>query len=102
MIGLGSDKNIHIMTDKSNYSQHQVIFQSFGKVFCHTCNVLFCIFMLWSPPLEGLAGKIIEKANINVEIFTLLDAKMIKIWTFPADPSTKRVPSLVERVAYLK
>ena len=39
--------------------------------------LLFCIFMLWSPPLEGLAGKIIEKANINVEIFTLLDVKMI-------------------------
>ena len=77
MIGLGSDKNIHIMTDKSNYSQHQVIFQSFDKVFCHTCNVLFCMIMLWSPPLEGLAGKIIEKANINVEIFTLLDVKMI-------------------------
>ena len=69
MIGLGSDKNIHIMTDKSNYSQHQVIFQSFDKVFCHTCNVLFCMIMLWSPPLEGLAGKIIEKANIHVEIF---------------------------------
>ena len=77
MIGLGSDKNIHIMTDKSNYSQHQVIFQSFDKVFCDTYNVLFCIFMLWSPPLEGLAGKIIEKAKINVEIFTLLDVKMI-------------------------
>ena len=74
MIGLGSDKNIHIMTDKSNYSQHQVIFQSFDKVFCYTCNVLFCIFMLWyHGGSEGLAGKIIEKAYINVEIFTLLD-----------------------------
>ena len=27
---------------------------------------------------------------------------MIQIWTFPADPSTERVPSLAERVAYLR
>ena len=27
---------------------------------------------------------------------------MIQIWTFPAAPSTERVPSLAERVAYLR
>ena len=40
--------------------------------------------------------------KVNVEIFTLFDVKMIQIWTFPADPSTERVPSLAERVAYLR
>ena len=40
--------------------------------------------------------------EVNVEIFTLFDVKMIQIWTFPADPSTERVPSLAERVAYLR
>ena len=43
-----------------------------------------------------------RKWKFNVEIFTLFDVKMIQIWTFPADPSTERVPSLAERVAYLR
>ena len=34
-------------------------------------------------------------------MFTLFDVKTIQIWAFPADPSTERVPSLAERVAYL-
>ena len=69
-----------MMTDKSNCSQLQVIFQEqlHGHAFPrHT-----------QPPL--------------VEIFTLFDVKIIQIWTFPADPSTERVPSLAERVAYLR
>ena len=37
-----------------------------------------------------------------LKFFTLFDVKMIQIWTFPADPSTERVPSLAERVAYLR
>ena len=40
------------------------------------------------------------KWKFNAEIFTLLDVKMIKIWTFPADPSIERVPRLAEQVAY--
>ena len=43
-----------------------------------------------------------QKWKFNVEIFTLFDVKMIQIWTFPADPSTERVLSLAERVAYLR
>ena len=35
-------------------------------------------------------------------MFTLFDVGMIQIWTFLADPSTERVPSLAERVAYLR
>ena len=42
------------------------------------------------------------KWKFNVEMFTLFDVKMIQIWTFPAAPSTERVPSLAERVAYLR
>ena len=34
--------------------------------------------------------------------FTLFDVKMIQISTFPAAPSTERVPSLAERVASLR
>ena len=41
-----------------------------------------------------------RKWKFNAEIFTLLDVKMIKIWTFPADPSIERVPRLAEQVAY--
>ena len=43
-----------------------------------------------------------RKWKFNAEIFTLLDVKMIKIWTFPADPSIERVPRLAEQVAYLR
>ena len=32
-------------------------------------------------------------------MFTLCD---VQIWTFPAAPSTERVPSVAERVAYLR
>ena len=35
-------------------------------------------------------------------MFTLFAVKMIQIWTFPAAPSTERVPSLAEWVAYLR
>ena len=35
-------------------------------------------------------------------MFTLYDVKMIQTLTFPAAPSTERVPSLAERVAYLR
>ena len=34
--------------------------------------------------------------------FTPFDVKVIKISTFPAAPSTERVPSLAERVASLR
>ena len=34
--------------------------------------------------------------------FTPFDVKMIQISTFPAAPSTERVPSLAERVASLR
>ena len=43
-----------------------------------------------------------RKWKFDVEIFTLFEVKMIQIWTFPADPSTERVPSLAEQVAYLR
>ena len=32
----------------------------------------------------------------------VFDVKIIQIWTFPAAPSTERVPCLGERVAYLR
>ena len=59
--------------------------------------------MVWLC-LENWKGKIREKAKwkLNVEMFTLFDVKMIQIWTFPAAPSTERVLSLAERVAYLR
>ena len=52
--------------------------------------------------VEKEKSEIKRKWKFNVEIFTLFDVKMIQIWTFPADPSTERVPSLAERVAYLR
>ena len=52
--------------------------------------------------VEKEKSEIKQKWKFNVEIFTLFDVKMIQIWTFPADPSTERVPSLAERVAYLR
>ncbi len=55
---------------------------------------------LWRVEKEKSERK--QKWKFNVEIFTLFDVKMIQIWTFPADPSTERVPSLAERVAYLR
>ena len=42
------------------------------------------------------------KWKFNVEMFSLFDVKIIQIWTFPAAPSTERVPSPAERVAYLR
>ena len=32
----------------------------------------------------------------------VFDVKMIQIWTFPAAPSTERVPSLAERAGYVR
>ena len=55
---------------------------------------------LWRVEKEKSERK--RKWKFNVEIFTLFDVKMIQIWSFPADPSTERVPSLAERVAYLR
>ena len=55
---------------------------------------------LWRVEKEKSERK--QKWKFNVEIFTLFDVKMIQIWTFPADPSTERVLSLAERVAYLR
>ena len=55
---------------------------------------------LWRVEKEKSERK--RKWKLNVEIFTLFDVKMIQIWTFPADPSTERVPSLAELVAYLR
>ena len=52
--------------------------------------------------VEKEKSEIKQKWKFNVEIFTLFDVKMIQIWSFPADPSTERVPSLAERVAYLR
>ena len=52
--------------------------------------------MVWLC-LENWKGKIREKAKwkLNVEMFTLVVVKMIQIWTFPAAPSTERVPTLL-------
>ena len=55
---------------------------------------------LWRVEKEKSERK--RKWKLNVEIFTLFDVKMIQIWTFPAYPSTERVPSLAEREAYLR
>ena len=43
-----------------------------------------------------------QKWKFDVETPTLFAVKMIQIWTFQAAPSTERVPSLAEQVAYLK
>ena len=40
--------------------------------------------------------------NCLLQACDVFDVKMIQIWTFPAAPSTERVPSLAERVAYLR
>ena len=55
---------------------------------------------LWRVEQEKSDRK--QKWKLNVEIFTLYDVKIIPIWTFLADPSTERVLSLAERVAYLR
>ena len=39
--------------------------------------------------------------NCLLQACDVFDINMIQIWTFPAAPSTERVPSLAERVAYL-
>ena len=40
--------------------------------------------------------------NCLIEACDVFGVKMIQIWTFPAAPSTERVPRLAERVAYLR
>ena len=40
--------------------------------------------------------------NCLLQACYVLDVKMIQIWTFPAAPSTERVPILAERVDYLR
>ena len=40
--------------------------------------------------------------NCLIQASDVFDVKMIQIWTFPAAPSTERVPSLAERVANLR
>ena len=40
--------------------------------------------------------------NCVLQACDVFHVKMIQIWTFPAAPSTERVPSLAERVAYLR
>ena len=47
----------------------------------------------------GLLYKVLK--NCLLQACDVFDVKMIQIWTFPAAPSTERVPSLAERVAYL-
>ena len=66
-------KNDHIMTDKSNCSQPQVIFltQSFDKVVPHNCTVVICRLVIYG----GLKREIREKGR--VEDFTPIDVKMI-------------------------
>ena len=48
----------------------------------------------------GLLYKVLK--NCLLQACNVFDVKMIQIWTFPAAPSTERVPSLAERVAYLR
>ena len=48
----------------------------------------------------GLLYKVLK--NCLLHACDVFDVKMIQIWTFPAAPSTERVPSLAERVAYLR
>ena len=48
----------------------------------------------------GLLYKVLK--NCLLQACDVFDVKMIQIWTFPAAPSTKRVPSLAERVDYLR
>ena len=48
----------------------------------------------------GLLYKVLK--NCLLQACDVFDVKMIQIWTFPAAPSTERVPSLAERVAYLR
>ena len=40
--------------------------------------------------------------NCLLQACVVFDVKMIQIWTFPPVLSTERVPSLAERVAYLR
>ena len=46
--------------------------------------------------------KVAVLTNCLLQACNVFDVKMIQIWTFPAAPSTDRVPSLAERVAYLR
>ena len=68
----------HHMTEKSNWSQLQVIFQSMDrKVVRHTCSVVFFRLMLWLS-MENWKGKIWEKTNLEVQCWNLyFDVKMI-------------------------
>ena len=53
---------------------------------------------------SNFAAKQVPSTNCLLQACDVFDVKMIQIWTFPAapTPSTKRVPSLAERVAYLR
>ena len=53
------------------------------------------VWFLWRVEKETSEKK--GKWKFNVEMFSLFDVKIIQIWTFPAAPSTERVPSLAER-----
>ena len=67
--------------------------------------------MRWVPPY--LAGRSKKENSLNsiqpekkdyfsLVMLTLFDVKIIQIWTFPAASSTERVPSLAERITYLR
>ena len=53
-------------------------------------TVVFCWLIVWLS-VEGRKEKSDRKRKwkLNVEIFTLIDVKMILIWTFLADPCTE-------------
>ena len=48
----------------------------------------------------GLLYKVLK--NCLLQACDVFDVKMFQIWTFPSAPSTERVPSLAEWVAYLR
>ena len=50
--------------------------------------------------VDGPLYKVLK--NCPLQACDVFDVKMIQIWTFPEAPSTERVTSLAEQVAYLR
>ena len=74
----------------------------------HKKKVIFQETHRYSHQVEKVAVHIVDGRlyqvlkNCLLQVCDVFDVKIIQIWTFPAAPSTERVPSLAERVAYLR
>ena len=78
--------------------KHSLWVNKVVRLFGLWCFADWWFGYLWRVEKEKSERK--RKWQFDVEIFSPYMDKMIWMWTFPADPSTERVRSLAERVAY--